>query len=327
MQLSAAEMDAVTRRSLLLVSVAALMLSSCPGGPAAASPAAEEQSKALEEEDRPSCTSAVAVAEVARTAQLLCGAAPVEEALLSVRLQPGEATGAAGQLLEGLGLRTAVDLRLLGGGPEAQETMDALKTAGISIGDRSKIRMLVGDRAHLGRLFCGAAAQAGGQAAGGEASQPRRGLQTKAADSDTMSMDTVAIMLTVLVGAVGYAMQSYLAQRAEQNSAEKAQALHTSERQREREHGACVFPASSCISLADLASCICSISFISSSSLLVLLLGVVLLVLIILQLLPDPPPEFTYITSSSPSSSSSSSTSSTSSPDGSSSTSTCVFRS
>ena len=34
-------------------------------------------------------------------------------------------------------------------GPEAQETMKALKTAGISIGGRSKIRMLVGDRAHL----------------------------------------------------------------------------------------------------------------------------------------------------------------------------------
>ena len=33
--------------------------------------------------------------------------------------------------------------------------MDALKTAGVSIfsiGDRSKIKMLVGDRAHLGRL-------------------------------------------------------------------------------------------------------------------------------------------------------------------------------
>ena len=52
-----------------------------------------------------SCTSAeVAVADVARTAQLLCGAALAEEVLLSVRLQPGEATGAAGQLLEGLGL-------------------------------------------------------------------------------------------------------------------------------------------------------------------------------------------------------------------------------
>ena len=142
---------AAARRSLLLSSVAALMLSSCPG-PGAALPAAEGQSEAPEEEYRPlirSFTSAVAVAEVARNAQLICGAAPVQGALLSVRLQPGEATDAAGQLLEGLGLRTAVDLRLLGGGPEAFETMNALKAAGISIGDRSKIRMLVGDRAHL----------------------------------------------------------------------------------------------------------------------------------------------------------------------------------
>ena len=189
---------------------------------------------------------AVDLAEVARTAQLLCGAAPVEEALLSVRLQPGEATGAAVQLLEGLGLRTAVDLRLLGGGPEAQETMDALKTAGVSVGDRSKIRMLVGDRAHLSRLFGGAAAQAGGEVSADatagtgraprsdslvvEASQPRRGLQTEpTADSSGMSLDTIAILLTVLVGTAGYAMQAYLAQRAEQNSAEQARALHTSE--------------------------------------------------------------------------------------------------
>ena len=68
-QLSA-EMGAVGRRSLLLASVAALMLSSCPD-PAAASPAAAEQSEAPEEEYRPlirSFTSAVAVAEVARNA-------------------------------------------------------------------------------------------------------------------------------------------------------------------------------------------------------------------------------------------------------------------
>ena len=105
-----AEMDGGTaRRSLLLVSVAALILSSCPG-PATASPAAEEQSEAPSEEDRPKFSSTSAeVVEVARTAQLICGTAPVEEALLSARMQPGVATGAAGQLLEGLGLRTAFE--------------------------------------------------------------------------------------------------------------------------------------------------------------------------------------------------------------------------
>ena len=61
-QLSAEMAATAASRSLLLVSVAALMLSSCPG-PASASPAADqEQSEAPEEEDRPlSCTSAVAV--------------------------------------------------------------------------------------------------------------------------------------------------------------------------------------------------------------------------------------------------------------------------
>ena len=51
-----------------------------------------------------------------------------------------------------------------------------------------------------------------------------------------MSIDTIAIMLTVLVGAVGYAMQAYIAQRAERSSEEAAQQLNVHEREREREH-------------------------------------------------------------------------------------------
>eukprot|EP01052_Picozoa_sp_SAG31_P006623 SAG31_NODE_306_length_17979_cov_7.825447_10_plen_177_part_00 len=58
---------------------------------------------------------------------------------------PPRAT-AAEQALAALGFRTALDLRLLAGGPEAAELMGALRTSGeLRIGDRSKIRLLVGD--------------------------------------------------------------------------------------------------------------------------------------------------------------------------------------
>ena len=70
-----------------------------------------------------------------------------------------------------------------------------------------------------------------------EASQARHRLQTEpTADSDGMSMDTIAIMLTVFVGTAGYVMQAYIAQRAERSSEAAAQELHVHEQEREREH-------------------------------------------------------------------------------------------
>ena len=98
----------------------------------------------------PSCTSAAAVV---RAAYQLCGGAPVDEALLAIGMQPGQAADAAGRALVGLGLQdglglglqTALDLRLvLGDGPDAHELMSDLQAAGLSLGDRSKIRLLVG---------------------------------------------------------------------------------------------------------------------------------------------------------------------------------------
>ena len=51
-----------------------------------------------------------------------------------------------------------------------------------------------------------------------------------------MSMDTVAIVLTVLVGAAGYFVQALTAWRRERAAAEEAQKLHVSEKTRQREH-------------------------------------------------------------------------------------------
>ena len=51
-----------------------------------------------------------------------------------------------------------------------------------------------------------------------------------------MSMETVAIVLTVLVGAAGYFVQALTAQRGERAAANEAQKLHVSEQTRQREH-------------------------------------------------------------------------------------------
>ena len=91
-------------------------------------------------------------ATVAQAAQQICGSTPTGEALLSARLEPATADNIA-QLLAGLGFQTALDLRLLGGGPEAEELMGELQADGrLNIGDRAKVRLLIGNRAHLRRL-------------------------------------------------------------------------------------------------------------------------------------------------------------------------------
>ena len=84
------------------------------------------------------------VAHVMRSAEQLCGGAPVADSLWSVGIRDGGA--AAEELLQQHGLWTALDLRVLrAGGPDETELMEHLRAGGISIGDRSKVRLLFGD--------------------------------------------------------------------------------------------------------------------------------------------------------------------------------------
>eukprot|EP01052_Picozoa_sp_SAG31_P042728 SAG31_NODE_6876_length_1863_cov_1.358844_1_plen_319_part_10 len=94
---------------------------------------------------------------VALDAQLLCGGLPVEAALQSVNLQGAEAA-ALGQVLEGHDFHTALDLRLLAGGPEADELMEQLKAASPPVGlsARAKLRLLIGDAHHVARISAAA---------------------------------------------------------------------------------------------------------------------------------------------------------------------------
>lgn len=141
-------MGGITLRRLSLAMVAVMaVLVLFPVVVAAARTSPHAQEEMSSEAAYPSCTT---MAAVVWTAQQLCGGAPVEDALLAVGLQPGEAVGGA-RALASLGLRTALDLRLLG--RDAQLELDGeLKATGLSLGDRAKVQLLVGDQEHLARL-------------------------------------------------------------------------------------------------------------------------------------------------------------------------------
>ena len=181
------------------------------------------------------------VTEIARTAQQLCGGLSVEKTLRSVRLQP-RAVEQTAQLMLELGVRTALDLQLLGGGPEAEELMGELQAVGLSLGDRAKVRLLIGDRTHLGRfaqlgiIMESSKSSTDSARTSYKEDQFPRLLQEKTESDGGMSMDTMAIVLSVLVAAAGYFVQAYTARRAERSVAEQAQELHTRELARQREH-------------------------------------------------------------------------------------------
>ena len=181
------------------------------------------------------CTAvATSAATVARGAKLVCGSVAVDAALRTVLLRPEESEHATRTLIT-LGLRTALDLQLLG--PEVDELMDELKASGLSLGDRAKVRLLIGDPepAHLPPPSTPEARDA---RTSQDSHHPplRRAMQDAPASTGGLSTDTIAIVLTVLVGAVGYFVQAYTARRAEQAQVEQAQEHHLTELKRQREH-------------------------------------------------------------------------------------------
>eukprot|EP01052_Picozoa_sp_SAG31_P054455 SAG31_NODE_14507_length_802_cov_2.029872_1_plen_142_part_10 len=84
-------------------------------------------------------------ADVARRAAELCGALPIDEALLAVTTMPAAAARKGAKVLAKLGFAIALDLQLLGGGAAAAEVLAELKVGGMSAADRAKVRLLVGD--------------------------------------------------------------------------------------------------------------------------------------------------------------------------------------
>ena len=173
-----------------------------------------------------------AAAHVVRSANKLCRDAPVAASLQSVGIG-GDRTGATAELLAKHGFQTALDLRLLrAGGAEEAELMGQLRAGRISIGDRSKVRLLLG--LDGSELRSGSTHDQCGGSDRADAGFITRQLQDGA--DRGMSVDTIAIVASVLVGAAGYLVQAYTARRAEQSTAAQAQELHLHEQTRQREH-------------------------------------------------------------------------------------------
>eukprot|EP01052_Picozoa_sp_SAG31_P039793 SAG31_NODE_5594_length_2432_cov_12.685947_2_plen_281_part_00 len=203
-----------------LLRLCAMIMLCCPALPAAAPP------------DHQQCPTAAQ--HVVRSAKKLCGGdTPVAALLQSVGIGD-DRIGETAALLAKHGFQTSLDLRLLRAGEaEEAELMEQLRAGRISIGDRSKIRLLLGSD---GSELCerGSTHQQCGPGSDRTSAGFTRQLQDGA--DQGMSIDTIAIVASVLVGAAGYLVQAYTARRAEQSTAAQAQELHLHEQTRQREH-------------------------------------------------------------------------------------------
>eukprot|EP01052_Picozoa_sp_SAG31_P001731 SAG31_NODE_58_length_29669_cov_20.244978_22_plen_218_part_00 len=148
-----------------------------------------------------------------RQAAGVCGTASVSFALGTALGVPQAKAEAVSEQMAALDIHQVLDLRLLVG-EEAKELLDTkLKPDGVSIGVRSKVRLLM------------SASEAGGGSQQEPASMSLSNQQTLATTATTarsgqrqrrlqgdeggggVSFDTIAIVLSVLVGAVGYVVQ------------------------------------------------------------------------------------------------------------------------
>ena len=162
----------------------------------------------------------IAAASVRRATRRLCDSQSIADALASVQLGDDAVASTAADLLSNtLGIRTALDLQLLEvGGPEAEELFDSLKAGGLTVGARAKIRLLLQQRGSGGgdtaeqqprdrapHLRDGVMDTGGSLHSEGDAAHGGRALQEDS--SDGMSVDAIAIVLSVLVGGAGYVLQ------------------------------------------------------------------------------------------------------------------------
>lgn len=216
---------------------------SCGAPPAAAAASAQR----LPERRR--CLVPAGPQDVVDGVSRLCGGSPVVDALRLVGVHDDEAAAA---LLRSHGFRTALDLRLLAAGAaETEELMEQLRLGGtISLADRSKIRLLLGDREARTEVRAlvteGPDRDGSGQrqktvpnfivdsatAAGNASGSTRRALQS----TDSNAVETIAIALSVLVGTIGYVVQGYTSRRAELAAKTLAAEQQLADKVREREH-------------------------------------------------------------------------------------------
>eukprot|EP01052_Picozoa_sp_SAG31_P030054 SAG31_NODE_3049_length_4745_cov_3.873870_5_plen_260_part_00 len=202
----------------LLVLMVAFTTSAGSASGARAAPASS-RGRAAESDSTATCDQNIAgpkclprpslAAEVAHRAWHVDGKASVTQAMLSAGLQLEAANAISADHLSSMGFVTALDLQLLAGGPESAVLMSELTNRGVSIADRAKIRLLVRDLDQLGRLTPHRIMTPDAPILSQEWTTTRRGLQVGAGTESGggVSMDTLAIALSVLVGAAGYVVQ------------------------------------------------------------------------------------------------------------------------
>eukprot|EP01052_Picozoa_sp_SAG31_P023460 SAG31_NODE_1935_length_6872_cov_11.115163_4_plen_188_part_00 len=121
-----------------------------------------------------------ATADARRVAVQICGGDAVNAALRRIGL-PNQAADVIGDQMAAMGLRTALDLRLLAGTPEVGHLFASLTDSGVSIGARAKVRVLVASderpTSEIRSLAMGANAQQSSHLQAGVLAAVRRRLQ------------------------------------------------------------------------------------------------------------------------------------------------------
>eukprot|EP01052_Picozoa_sp_SAG31_P010752 SAG31_NODE_597_length_13674_cov_3.402947_13_plen_207_part_00 len=131
---------------------------------------------------------------VTKAAQQVCSTLSIAEALRSV-VGLKDSNAAARLLSSELGIETALDIQLLQpDGPDAEELFYALKSGGLSLGDRAKIRLLIPARPQH-QAFAAVRSTDGSRASSGRFLQESQGDESRGG----ISVDTIAIVLSVLV--------------------------------------------------------------------------------------------------------------------------------
>eukprot|EP01052_Picozoa_sp_SAG31_P001856 SAG31_NODE_62_length_28678_cov_21.548270_27_plen_202_part_00 len=137
-----------------------------------------------------------------RQAAGVCGTASISFALGTVLGVPQAKADAVGEQMAALDIHQVLDLRLLAG-EEAEELLDTeLKPDGVSIGVRSKVRLLMS--ASEAPLPGMGLTNQPTPATTAHSGQRQRRLQE---GDGGVSFDTIAIVLSVLAGAAGYVVQ------------------------------------------------------------------------------------------------------------------------
>eukprot|EP01052_Picozoa_sp_SAG31_P015722 SAG31_NODE_1018_length_10354_cov_10.995514_10_plen_220_part_00 len=145
-----------------------------------------------------------------RAADEICSGDAVAAALHRVGLVSHTAD-AIDDHMATLELRTALDLRLLAGTPEAEDLFASLTNNGVSIGARAKVRLLVASGAAPNGAAC-MPAMSGGcqQPARHQMGVPSRMRKLQQESQQTgLSLDSVAIVISVLLGIAGCKCTAY----------------------------------------------------------------------------------------------------------------------